>query len=361
MFTKDPSFRIGCGRYLQSRGALKQTAEEIKRLGASPLFISGKTAWSVAGGAIIASLEEAEMPFAAEIYTGFCNIEAAEEYARAALADGRDVILGVGGGVMMDFAKLVARAAALPLINIPTSVATCAAYTPLSVCYTAEGRTVGTVHHQAEVACVLADTEILLNEPPRLLLAGVFDSMAKFSEIRHWYREGDASYPLGIDYAYALALRSFGELSGKTAAALAAIAKGEVSEAFEQAVFTLIAATGVISGIARGSQQTALAHKFYEITRALYPVESKPYLHGELVGIGLLLQNEYNGERERNAALLSLMRAHGMPSSPAEAGVPGGEETASMYYETIIGNKKMKEIDGARLRDALVYLWRNKE
>jgi hypothetical protein len=63
---------------------------------------------------------------------------------------------------------------------------------------------------------------------------------------------------------------------------------------------TTIAATGVISGIARGSNQCALAHKFYETARTLFPDASKPYLHGEMVGVGLLLQNHYNGEVENN-------------------------------------------------------------
>ena len=185
----------------------------------------------------------------------------------------------------MDFATLGAALAGLPIINIPTSTATCAAFTPLSVCYTEDGRTLGTAHHKTEVNAVIADPEILICQPPRLLLAGVFDAQAKFLEIKHRYRPEDASYSLGLDYAYVMAVRSYNELSKKTAACLEAIEKGEVNDAFEQTVYTLIAATGVISGIARGSNQTALGHKFYEITRALYPTESKPYLHGELVGV----------------------------------------------------------------------------
>lgn len=359
MFAKDPSFRIGCGRYLQGKGILKDAAEEIMRVGNAPVILSGETAWRVAGKALLSSLSAAGIRYSLEIYKGSCNIEAAELLAAQARKKKNGVIVGVGGGALMDLAKLVARIAALPIVNIPTSTATCAAYTPLSVCYTKDHRTVGTVHHKNEVNAVLVDTEILIAQPPRLFLAGVFDAQAKLLEIRHGYRPTDTSFSLGLDYAYALAERSYAFLESNTRASLQAMERGEVSEVFEQAVFTLIAATGVISGIARGSSQTALGHKFYEIARALYPESTRPYLHGELVGIGLLLQNEYNGEPERNRELLSFMQAYDLPSTPAAADIATGEESLEAFFERIVTNKKMKDINGTRLRAALRAIWRN--
>ena len=361
MPVKIESFRVGCGRYLQKRNILKECAAELKKYGKHPLILAGKTAWDVAGSAVDASLRAADMAYYLHIHGGTCNAEDAERVALLSKQKGCDLIVGVGGGVMMDFAKLVARMAELPIVNVPTSSATCAAYTPLSVCYTAEGRTVGTTHHDREVDAVLVDTEILLRQPPRLLLAGVFDAQAKFLEIKHRYRPEDKSYPLGLDYAYAMAVRSYEELSKKTAAALDAMERGECTPTFEQVIFTAIAATGVISGIARGSNQTALGHKFYEITRALYPEASKPYLHGELVGVGLLLQNDYNGEREKNAGLLAFMKKYGMPYSPAVSGVPTGDESMRVYYEKMMASSAMKEAPaeaGKTLHAALEYLWR---
>ena len=358
MFAKDPSFRIGCGRYVQKIGAVKSCGVEILRLGRVPLIVAGKTAWQIAGASVSEGLAAENIDFSLEIYGGSCNAEAAEALAKKARAEGRDVIVGVGGGVIMDFAKLIARMAECPVANIPTSLATCAAYTPLSVCYTEDGRTVGTAHHQREVDLVIADSEILLREPPRLFLAGVFDAMAKLLEIRHWYHGEDIPYPLGLDYAYTLAERSYEVLAKSTAACLRALETGEASECFERAVFTLICVTGVISGISRGSQQTALGHKFYETARALYPMQTRPYLHGELVGIGLLWQNAYNGAPERNEELLSFMRAYGLPHSPAAAGVPISDESLETFFEAIYSNPKMKNEDGARLRATLEELWR---
>ena len=358
MFTKDSAFRIGSGRYLQARGALRDTAREVLLLGKKPFVLSGRTAFSVAGEGIRESLSAADIPFCTEIYGGACCIEAAQELAQKAKAEGCDVIVGVGGGVMMDLAKLVARYADCPILNIPTSTATCAAYTPLSVCYTKDFRTVGTAHHKKEVDCVIADPDILIRQPPRLFLAGVFDAMAKHAEIRHWYKKGNEGVALGLDCACLLAEHSFRALSETTAACLAAIERGEVTEAFERAVFALIAVTGVISGIARGSAQTALAHKLYETARALYPEQTRGALHGELVGIGMLWQNSYNGESEKNEALLSFMHAYGLPDNPRAAGIPSGEESLAAFSERIINHPKMKDADKPRLHTTLEKLWR---
>ena len=268
------AFRIGSGRYLQGRGIVASAADEILRLGENPLILSGETAWKVAGEAIRESLAKKGLSYTLKIHKGICNKDVASTFAAYAKENGHGVIVGVGGGVMMDLAKLVAVLASLPVLNIPTSAATCAAYTPLSVCYTEEGRTIGTAHHDVEVNCVLVDTEIMIGQPPRLFLSGVFDAMAKFLEIRHRYRPEDTSFSLGLDYAYVMSVRSFELLSAATSPCLDAMKRGEITETFEQAIFTLIAATGVISGIARGSNQTALGHKFYESARALYPAQT---------------------------------------------------------------------------------------
>jgi glycerol dehydrogenase len=260
----------------------------------------------------------------------------------------------------MDFAKLIAHHAALPLINIPTSSATCAAYTPLSVRYTPDGHTVGSLHYTREVDAVLVDTAIIAAQPTRLLLAGVFDALAKFVEIKQRYREDAAECPLGLDYAYEMSKYSFRLLSEQTLTCISDMQNGVLSPKVERLIFTTIAATGVISGIARGSNQCALAHKFYENTRVIFNREVLPYLHGEIVGVGLLLQNHFNGELQNNDELLSIMSAHRMPHSVSDIGIERTEQSLENYYERL---KNSSAINGEdtdeceRLGAALKYLW----
>ena len=136
--------------------------------------------------------------------------------------------------------------------------------------------------------------------------------------------------------------------------------KGIISNTVKQVIFTSIAVTGVISGIARGSNQTALAHKFYETTRTLFYKESRSYLHGEIVGIGLLLQNKFNGEDESNRELLELMRKYSMPCRLSDIGVKPTGETLEEYYKILKNTSAITESGpdaDIKLQESLEYLW----
>ena len=361
MASKETSFRIGCGRYIQGKGYIEKCGEEVLRLGNAPLIIGGKTALSLTQEKITASLSASGISkYEFITHESSCNDEDAQKYADIAKSKGYDVIIGTGGGVIMDIAKLCGHFAHLPVINIPTSSATCAAYTPLSVRYTPEGRTVGTMHFDHEINCVIADTAIICTQPPRLLLSGVFDALAKFVELKHWYKEGQESFDMGLDYAYTLSKHSFDVLCNTTAKVLSDIENGDITFDVENLIFTTIAATAVISGISRGSKQTALGHKLYERVRYLFPLESKPYLHGEIVGVGLLMQNHYNGEEENNDLLLSLMNKYNMPSGIAGCGIEKTKENHNKLHTEMCGLPAVKDKcdDGFRkFSESFEYLW----
>lgn len=355
---REESFRIGSGRYIQGKGYIAKTGEEVMRIGTSPLIIGGKTALEITKEKITQSIADKCSKYEFVVHTGTCNEPRAKELAQLAAGKGYDVIVGVGGGVICDFAKLCGYYAKLPVINIPTSSATCAAYTPLSVRYTPEGRTVGSLHYGYEVDGVIVDTEILAKQPIRLLLAGFFDAIAKFVEIKQRFTEETKEYPIGLDYAYVLSKATYGFLNDKIVKCIADMEKGEVTDEVEKVIFATIATTGVISGIARGSNQCALAHKFYETTRSLFPESARPYLHGEIVGVGLLLQNHFNGEEENNVALLELMKKHHMPYRLQDIGVDATEEVFNQYYEKLCATSAIEtEEESIRLKPSLKYLW----
>ncbi len=355
MPVREESFRIGCGRYIQGSGYIKRVGEEVLRLGRVPLIVGGKTALSITKSEIEKSVAKTCNQYEFIEHTGTCNEERAKELAQLADEKGYDVIVGVGGGVICDFAKLCGYFAGLPVICVPTSSATCAAYTPLSVRYTPEGRTVGSLHYSYEVNAVVVDTEILAKQPVRLLLAGVFDALAKFIEIKQRFT---ANSPLGLDYAFSMAETSYNTLNELTDRCIEDMKKGEITEAVERVIFTSIAATGVISGIARGSNQCALAHKFYETTRTLFPETAKPYLHGEIVGVGLLLQNHFNSEEQNNIALLELMKKNNMPYRLEDIGVEKGDKIYLRYFEKLCASSAIEtEEEKEKLKPSLRYLW----
>lgn len=357
---KEESFRIGSGRYIQGEGYVERVGEEVRRLGNFPLVVGGKTALCATGDGLVSGISQNCDKYEIITHTSTCNDEDAEKLAQLMNEKGYDVVVGVGGGVICDFAKLIGFFSQKPVVNVPTSSATCAAYTPLSVRYTQDGRTVGSKHYPYEVDCVVVDSAIIAKQPPRLLLAGVFDALAKFVEIKQRFREDSDDFPMGLDYAYYMSKYSHTLLKNKTKKCLDDMEKGNITDDVEKLIFTTIGATGVISGIARGSNQTALAHKFYETARFFYPAETRPYLHGEIVGVGLLLQNHYNGEVENNELILELMQKYNMPFRLKDINVPADDKSFEEFFLKICDSSAVNKEDAEeveRFRISLQYLW----
>ena len=358
MGISEKSFRIGCGRYLQEPYLISKCGFEISRFSNKALIVGGRTALSITKDKIEQSLKDSNLIYEIIEHIGSCNKDDAALLAAKAQDEGFGVIVGVGGGVIMDFAKLIANLAKLPIINIPTSTATCAAYTPLSVCYTKDGRTVGTEHFEKEVDSVLVDTAIITAQPTRLFLAGVFDALAKFVEIKQ--RIATVKGSLGLDWAYIMAEASFDKLNSNVDAVLYDMKQNNISELIEQTAFITIAVTGVISGIARGSNQCALAHKFYETARKLYSKESKAFLHGEMVGVGLLLQNHFNGEQDKNDALIQLMEQNNMPYNVEGVGVTADTSSLEAFYQAICNSSAIDKNnfeECKKFKRSLEYFW----
>ena len=332
----DPAWKFGCGRYIQKPGALNDLKDEIARLGTKALVISGLKAWQAVLDCCGDPLDGIDCR--REIHTGPCSEEAARQYADTLRRESADAVVGIGGGRIMDLAKLTGEFSGCPVINVPTICATCAAYTPLSVLYTPEGRALGSWFFENEVACLIVDTRIMARQPARYAFAGIADSMAKVIEIDHniRYTSGGADMVFArynAEYLYrrlsAAAPRMPGELS-----------RGVPSPGIDELVYLTIAATGMVSGCARGQGQSALAHGLYEAARTLFAREAAGYLHGEIVGVGLRLQLAYDDSDPSD--LDRILSALGLPMHLRDIGIP---ENDAVYGAVAEDLKKRKLLD----------------
>ena len=323
----DVAYKTGAGRYIQEDAALDMLGAEVARLGQRAFLVAGPNGMRVAGPRAKASLGAAGIAFAEAVRDCPTSYEAARELADAAVAAGCDVVVAMGGGRIMDLGKAVAANGSWPLVQVPTSIATCAAFTPLSVMYNPDGSFRGTWRYEHEIDAVIVDMQVMATQPARLIAAGVLDAMAKVPELAHGVGDLDADEEPAqrwCTYQYALAnnelLRRFAP------AACAEAASGKPGSALERVVFLNLALTGIVSALTRGFHQTALAHKFYDGMRTLYADQAAGFLHGELVAIGLLMQSVYNGKDEQAADLAAFMRELGMPTSLPELGVARDDE-----------------------------------
>lgn len=322
---QDEAYKLGCGRLLFAHGAIRCLGEEARRLGHSAYLLGGPHAMAQVQDAMEASLRASAIRYSVDVYEGPCSEEKAEDIAWICREQGAELLIGAGGGRIMDLVKMAAETAHLPVITIPTISATCAAYTPLSVVYTPEGACRGTWYFRREVDCLICDLDILCTQKPRYLAAGILDAMAKHVEItHHQFRMENAGQDVCL--ARLVARNLYEDLLALGTKAL----QGD-AQAIERCVFHVIVTTGLVSGMARGRYQSALAHAVYEAIRTCYTEQSRPWLHGEVVAVGLLLQARYLGEEAMADELLGLMQAAGMPTGFRQIGVDGDLEALAAH------------------------------
>ena len=356
----DTAYKFGAGRYIQEAGALSLLGGEVARLSKKALVIAGPRAWDATQGKAAQSLTDAGVAYELSIYAGQNTYERAREHALQALTTGCGVIVGVGGGRIMDQAKAAAHFAGdLPVVQVPTSIATCAAYAPLSVMYTAEGASLGSLRYDHEVNAIVMDMDVVSKAPSRYAASGIMDGMAKMIEIQNGRSEillDDVS--IGLFTAYTIAEMAYHVYEKEAHQACRDIADGKLTKAVEDIAYLNVAVMGIISGASKGFGQTALGHETYELVRTHFTKEASPYLHGEIVAIGDCLQFAFNGHPEQVAPFRDFMRSMNMPLTLQDIGIDPTSPKMENLFNDLFHSPFMEPTpeNAARLREAMRYL-----
>ena len=253
---------------------LEQAGPEVARLGGRVLlageeWLLAKWRKRLIQGLIQEGLELSLAPFQGECCES--SVQALSDKAR-----GFEVLAALGGGKCLDTAKLAAARLKLPLVTIPSSAATCACASPISVRYDAEGvyQDIEDLPKAADLC--LVDYGLIASAGPRLLSAGMADTLAKFLELPE-----DADAAFGANPGRLMAQHAFRVVSEFGKEALAC--QGAAFEAVLEANLLTSALASSLGGA------TAMAAHSFCNGLSLLP-EFRTWLHGELVGAGLLFQ-----------------------------------------------------------------------
>jgi len=224
------------------------------------------------------------------------------------------VVIGIGGGALLDTAKAVARRLGLPGVAIPTIAATCAAWTPLSVWYNDAGQALHFEIFDDANFLVLVEPQIILDAPVEYLLAGIGDTLAK------WYEAvvlapDPASLPLTVRLGIngALAIRDVLLESSETA--LADQQRGELTQAFRDVVDAIIAGGGMVGGLGERYTRVAAAHAVHNGLTVL--PQTDKFLHGTKVAYGILVQSALLGQDAVLAQLVDAFQRFNLPTTLA--------------------------------------------
>jgi glycerol dehydrogenase-like iron-containing ADH family enzyme len=311
------SLMVAPARVVRGKDALAVAIESILELGRRPLIVGGEHSLKLSQLAVLA--DRSELEICRVQYTPDCCETSLDRLITSATAHRADVIIGIGGGKCLDMAKLLAHRTQLPVVTIPTSAATCAAWTALSNVYSEAGAFLYDVSLPRCPDLLIADYSIIATAPQRTLVAGIGDAIAKWYEAS--VSSGHSSQTLLIAAVQqARVLRDI--LFQKSLAAI----ETPCGEEWQEVVDATLLLAGVIGGLGGAQCRTVAAHAVHNGLTHL--PGSHHALHGEKVAYGILvqlrLQEMLQGDRlaaTARAQLLDFYSSIGLPKTLADLGL----------------------------------------
>jgi glycerol-1-phosphate dehydrogenase [NAD(P)+] len=290
---------IGTGVY----GQIPDVCADLK-LGSSALLISGTSTMDLAGGRVreILAKEHTVTLFTA----GEISLPIIKDAERA--AEGADFLIGVGGGRVIDTAKIAAYNLDLPFISVPTAASHDGIASARASVPSAEGHS--SLEAQPPMA-IIADTGIIASAPHRLLAAGCADVISNYTAILDWELAHRVKGEAMSEYAIALS-----KMTAEILVKNSAIIKPHQEQSARFVIKALVS-SGVAMSIAGSSRPASGGeHKFSHALDRLAPGKA---LHGESCGIGTIISMYLHGGDWRG--IRSSLKAIGAPTTPADVGI----------------------------------------
>jgi glycerol dehydrogenase len=307
-------------RYTQGKNATEVLGQEMAGLGLSGpvLIVAGRSPIRLLSETWKRTFAEAGMAYAVHEFGGECSLAEIERIKEAAKQQKAQVVVGSGGGKVLDAARAAAADLNLPVVNCPTVASSDAPCSALSVIYSPEGVVQGSRFYRKNPDLVLVDTQVIALSPPRLLVAGMGDALATWFEAKTCVegRVKNLRGGLSTQSALALAELCYKTLLADGADALRAVQTQVVTPAFER----LVEANTLLSGIGFESSGLAAAHAIHNgLTTA---PATHDYLHGEKVAFGLLAQLVLEGQpRSVMERALEFATEVGLPITLSDIGL----------------------------------------
>jgi len=271
------------------------------------LVVTGKTTGALAGKAVRESLEGKHFDVQ-EIEVGEAtqqNLVKVEEVTKDVKAS---FLLGLGGGSKIDLAKLASANMKIPFISIPTAASHDGIASPRASIK--DGGNSLSLNASVPMG-IIADTELIVKAPYRLLAAGCADVISNTTAILDWQL---AQRLRSDDFSSSAAMAA--KYSAESIIENASLIKPNLEESVWVCIRPIII-SGISMAIAGSSRPTSGSeHMFSHYLSKIAPGKA---LHGELCGVGSIMMMYLHGgdwNRLRNALAMV-----GAPTTAEELGV----------------------------------------
>lgn len=328
--------------YLQQPGLAGRVGEYIAPHASTIAILTTPHAWQAVNPQLEASLQAHRINYQLSFFEGECSDAAISLHQARVQQFGAELVLGIGGGRVLDCAKAVANALdGVAAVTVPTIAATCAAWSPMSIIYHPQGGQDRRLMLSHMPLMVLVDSEVIAQSNTRYLKAGIVDALAKWYEYVLYQQKDSDSLALSLKVQAAkMALDTFEQYG---AAAVRDNQRQQVTPALIKVIDANIALAGLANSMSGKDPVPGVAHVIHN--RLTYQPEVHSLLHGEIVGFCLLVQSLLaNGNGLPDQKLLSLLRQYDAPLTLAPL---TGDRTAA--FATIAREAKFSADIAARL------------
>lgn len=246
----------------------------------------------------------------AEIYDiGIADYDQAVSIAKKVCIEDVKVIIGFGGGRVLDVAKYAAFVSKAVYICLPTTLSNDSLASPFSVLGT-EGA------HRKTLPCkiptaILVDTDMIINAPKGQTLSGIGDTISKHTALFDWKMAAEKAGKPVDDFAYAIARMAFDSVYHCDD-------KNLCSKTFIRILSRSLVMGGLAMEIAGSSRPcSGSEHLFAHAVEEYYP-EIK-LSHGQAVALGSVGACVFQGRDEE--PLLKVCKEYGLDMNPGSYGM----------------------------------------
>ncbi|PKK86460.1 MAG: NAD(P)-dependent glycerol-1-phosphate dehydrogenase [Thermoplasmata archaeon HGW-Thermoplasmata-1] len=315
--------------------------------GNDPLVIYDPITKKLAGDKITETLEKNGYAVDVINVTHGATMKEVKRVVDHAKKVGSEFFIGVGGGSIIDVAKLAAYKFGVSFVSVPTNAAHDGVASPRA----SIKEEVGSVSISANAPLsILADTAVISKAPYRSLASGCADAISNLTAVMDW----DLARRLRNEE-----FSSFAAVLSKTAAMLILDNAEYIKPGIEESSWTVIKSL-IVSGVAMsvaGSSRPASGAE-HMISHMLDRLSPGTAMHGEQCGVSSMLTMYLHGgdwKMIRNA-----LKLIGAPTTAKELGMPRAKFIEALVHAhelrpdryTILGDKGLTKEAADRLLKA---------